>query len=99
MITIYVTYSGDAHTRFDREYYVNVHLPLVLKSWGPYGLASVAAFFPAEDGAGTIAVCECKFRDEAALEVAFRSPHTPAVMADVANFTDVQPSRSRAVPL
>ena len=99
MTTVFVTYDGDANTRFDREYYVSSHLPLVLEAWGPYGLESAAAFFPASDGAGTIAVCVCTFKDEASVEMSFASPQTLRVMADVLRFTDMQPSQSRAVPL
>jgi uncharacterized protein (TIGR02118 family) len=99
MITIYVTYSGDAATRFDREYYVRRHLPLVREGWAAHGLASAAGFFPAEDGPGIIALCVCTFRDVAAWEAAFRSPQTPGIMADIANFTDVAPARSQAMTL
>lgn len=98
-VIIYVTYQGTAETRFDRDYYVREHLPLVTRSWAAYGLESVAAFFPAAPQTGTIAICECRFRDEAAVAAAFASPKAPAVMADVARFTDVAPSRSRAVSL
>ena len=99
MTTLFVTYPGDAHTRFDREYYVRAHLPLVQEAWGPHGLETIAALFPAGEGAGTIAVCVCGFRDEAAIQAVVDSPQTPRVMADVANFTDAKPSQSRAVPL
>ena len=96
MTTMYVTYAGDAATRFDREYYVRHHLPLVAACWTPLGLQSCAAFWPADDGAGTIAIAECRFRDEAALRAALASPETPRVMADVARFTDAQPAQSLA---
>ena len=33
MITMYVTYPGDASTRFDRTYYVQHHVPLVMDVW------------------------------------------------------------------
>ena len=99
MTTLFVTYPGDARTRFDREYYVRQHLPLVKEAWGPHGLETVAAFFPAGDGAGTMAVCVCGFRDEAAMQAAIGSAQTPRVMADVERFTDAKPSQSRAVPL
>ncbi len=97
MTTLYVTYPGDAATRFNREYYVRTHLPLVMKAWGAYGLETAAAFFPSSDGAGTIAVCICGFRDDAAIRAALASPGTGGVMADVKNFTDAEPSRTRAV--
>ncbi len=99
MTTVFVTYPGDSRTRFDRDYYVSTHLPLVRQAWGPYGLESCAAFFPAGDGAGTIAVAVCSFRDAAALQAALGAPETARVMADVATFTDATPSQSRAAAL
>ena len=99
MITMYVTYAGDAQTPFDRDHWINVHMPLVREAWGPHGLVSAAGFFPSGDGGGLIAVCPCVFRDEAAMKAALACPETGRVMADVKNVTDVTPSRSLAVPL
>ncbi len=99
VVQIYVTYQGRASDRFDRDLYVSHHLPLVMASWGKYGLESVRAFFPAGDADGTVAVCECLFRDEAAVEAAFSSAEMPEVMADVALFTNLTPNRFRTVPL
>jgi len=98
MTEMHVTCAGDAGTRLDRSHCVSTHLPPVLEAWGPYGLETVAALFPAGDGAGTIAVGICGFRDEAAIGAALGSPQTGRVMADVKTFTDAEPSRSRAVP-
>ncbi len=99
MITMYVTYAGDAGTPFNREHWIDVHLPLVRETWGPHGLVSAAGFFPSGDGGGLIAICPCVFRDEAAMNAALAAPGTAQVMADVKNVTDVTPSRSPAVPL
>ena len=99
MTTLFVTYAGDAGTRFDREHYVDVHLPLVTKAWAPCGMKAIGAFFPAGDGGGTVAVCVMQFGDEAALAAAVTSPATAEVMADVVNFTDAKPVQSRAQPL
>ncbi|MFM0730567.1 EthD family reductase [Paraburkholderia sediminicola] len=98
-VTIYVTYSGSADARFDRAWYVERHLPLVMTSWSQYGLESVTAFFPAGQQTRTLAICECRFRDQGALDAAFNSPEAPAVMADVPRFTDIAPRRARAVLL
>lgn len=98
-VVIYVSYQGAQESRFDRDYYVSKHLPLVMQSWQRYGLISVAAFFPPIDQAGTIAICECVFRDEAAVQAAFGSAEASAVMADVSRFTDLTPDRSRAAKL
>ena len=99
MTTVVVIYPGDASTPFDRDYYTRVHVPLVMKAWGPHGLRSCTAFFPAGDGGGTIAVAVCEFRDEAALQAALASPDTPRVMADVAKFTTAEPVQRRAAPV
>ena len=53
-VTVYVTYSGSAGARFDRTWYVERHLPLVMTSWSQYGLEEVRAFFPAP-------TCACRF--------------------------------------
>ncbi len=96
---MFVTYAGDAGTKFDRDHWINVHLPLVREAWEPHGLLSAGGFFPSGDGGGLIAICPCVFRDEAAMEAALASAETKRVMDDVRNVTNVQPGRSRAVPL
>src|SRR5690606_30015226 len=98
-IIVYVFYQGTPQTRFDRDYYVTRHLPLCMEAWQQYGLQSVSAFFPALEQSGTIAICECVFRDEAAIETAFASPEAPTVMADVPRYTEATPVRVRAVDL
>jgi len=99
MTTLFVTYPGDADTRFDRDYYLTTHLPLVRAAWGPHGLQTAAAFFPPTDGAGTIAVCVCEFESDDALQAAFAAPQTAGVMADIPHFTNAVPVRSRAAAL
>ena len=98
MITC-VTYSGDKTARFDREYYVQTHLPLVRKVWGHVGLEAIDAFFPADTGAGFIAIAVCRFRDAAAFQAAFAEPGTAEVMADVQHFTDIEPARFQLGPI
>ncbi len=99
MITMYVTYAGNAQTPFNRDHWINVHLPLVRECWGPHGLVSAAAFFPSGDGGGLIAICPCVFRDEAAMKSALSSSETKRVMDDVKHVTDVKPKQSLAQPL
>ena len=96
---IYVTYQGTPETRFDRGYYIDTHLPLVMKAWQQYGLESTASFFPTVAQSGTIALAELRFRDDAAVEASLASPEAPGVMGDIPNFTDVQPALARAVSL
>ena len=99
MQTVYVTYPGDAMTRFARNYYIETHLPLVLKSWRKYGLETVAAFFPEGSGAGMIAICACNFRDEQSVRDAFASSEAKEVMADIPHFTAATPAQSLATRL
>ena len=77
MTILYVAYRGDAEIRFDRDYYVAIHIPLVMEAWEPHGLESCEAFFPAGHGAGTIAIAECRFRDEASLQAPETGVATP----------------------
>lgn len=98
-VIVYVSYQGTRETRFDKDYYVERHLPLVMRAWAAYGLESASAFFPATVQDGTIAICECRFRDAAAIAAAFASPEAGPVMADVKRFTDVAPQRARALAL
>ncbi|WP_375160632.1 EthD family reductase [Bradyrhizobium sp. RDT46] len=95
--TMIVTCSGG--TFFDRDYYVDVHLPLALASWQKHGLESAAAFFPRDGDAVDVSVGVYRFRDEAALNAALASAETGAVMADVPRFTDAKVSRMIAAPL
>lgn len=99
MITMLVTYAGDAETPFDRNRWIDVHFPLVRECWGSYGLVSAAGFFPQGDGAGLIAVGVVTFRDEAAMKAALTSPETARIMADVDLVTAVVPRRSMVTPL
>jgi uncharacterized protein (TIGR02118 family) len=86
-----VTCSGG--TYFNRDHYVDVHLPLALACWGRYGLESAGAFFPRDPDAVDVSVGIYRFRDEAALHAALASAETDAVMADVPRFTDAAVSR------
>lgn len=95
--TLIVTCSGG--TYFDRDHYVDVHLPLALACWKRHGLESAAAFFPRDIHAVDVAVGIYRFRDEDALHAALASVETAAVMADVPLFTDATVSRSVGTPL
>jgi uncharacterized protein (TIGR02118 family) len=94
-VIIFVTYQGDAESRFDRAYYVERHVPMLRRVFGPLGMTSAQAFFPASDEAGTIAICECRYRDEASLSACYASPDMPGLAADVGNFTDIMPVQVR----
>ncbi|QCR38226.1 EthD family reductase [Nissabacter sp. SGAir0207] len=101
-VILYVSYTGTAQDRFDREYYSHKHVPMVIEAWKACGLVSAQALYPLsldENQPGTVAICECVFRDEAALEAALSAPGTPALVADVPNFTDLAGQHHRGAPL
>ena len=89
--TLILRYTGTARDRFDRDYYLTQHMPAVAREWTPLGLLSARAFFPdpAADAPGTVCICECAFRDEAAAKTAFAAPCAKELVADIANFTDL----------
>jgi uncharacterized protein (TIGR02118 family) len=93
---LFVTYPADGGSRFDRKYYVETHLPLVERAWGPFGLVSARAFFPAI-GSDQVAVAVLGFDDEASIGAALASAATEGVLADVAHFTDIAPQLARGV--
>lgn len=89
--TLIVTCGGG--TYFERDHYVDVHLPLALACWQRHGLESVSAFFPRDANAADVSVGIYRFRDEDGLHAALASAETEAVMADVSRFTDTTVSR------
>ena len=95
-VIMFVTYQGNAESRFDRTYYVERHLPMLRRLFGPLGMTSAQAFFPPVTETGTIAICECRYQDEAALKACFTSAGMPGLAADVGNFTDIMPVQVRA---
>jgi uncharacterized protein (TIGR02118 family) len=95
--TLIVTCSGG--TYFDRDHYVDVHLPLALACWQRHGLESACAFFPRNANAADVSVAIYRFRDVDALHAALASAETEAVMADVPRFTDATVSRIVGAPL
>ena len=45
-MTALIPYSGNPSSRFDRTYYRERHIPLVMQSWAQDGLLSLAALYP-----------------------------------------------------
>jgi uncharacterized protein (TIGR02118 family) len=94
MIKISVYYPNSSGVRFDMNYYVSKHLPMVQKKIGP-ALKAVAAEQGVAGGtpgspAPYIAVGHLTFDSVEAFQSAF-GPHAESIMADVANYTNVQP--------
>jgi len=91
-VSLQVIYPITKGTEFDFDYYLGTHMPLVAEHMGPHidrtlvtrGLAGGPDMPP-----GHFAVATMVFADAAAMDAAMRA--SGPVMADVANFTNVQP--------
>jgi uncharacterized protein (TIGR02118 family) len=94
MIKISVLYPNSAGARFDMNYYVSKHMPLVQKKLGA-ALKGVAAEQGVAGGAPGvaapfIAVGHLMCDSIETFQSAF-APHADSIMADLPNFTNVQP--------
>ena len=92
MANLVVSYPLHEGATFDADYYRDIHIPLVEASWGACGMTGAEILWPADDTQPVAAMVVLRFRDPAAIDAAMSSPATAAVMADIANFTNIQPS-------
>ncbi len=86
MIRMSVLYPKTEGATFDHDYYANSHVPLALKAWG----LESADIDKGVDGPYEAAV-HFTFDSTDAMQAALGSPNTGEVMADVANYTTIQP--------
>ncbi|MBC8239967.1 MAG: EthD family reductase [Alphaproteobacteria bacterium] len=95
MIKVSVLYANESGKSFDMDYYCNSHIPMVLEKVGAacskaevdQGLAGGAPDAPA----AYIAMGHLYFDSVESFQTAF-GPHAEAIMADVPNYTDIQPN-------
>lgn len=92
MANLVVTYPRAEGASFDAAYYRDTHIPLVEASWSESGLVGSEILWPFDSTQPFAAMVVLRFRDAAAIDTALASAATGAVMADVAKFTDIQPS-------
>jgi uncharacterized protein (TIGR02118 family) len=86
MIRVSVFYPSSEGSTFDHDYYRDSHVPLCLKTWGLGG----AQIDKGVDGPYVAAV-HFQFPTMEALQAAMGSEGTAAVLADVANYTNITP--------
>jgi uncharacterized protein (TIGR02118 family) len=91
MATLLVTYPLVAGARFDADYYVATHIPLVREKWTAHGLVEAMALLPDQDAPAFAAVALLAFRDRAAIDAALASAEAGDVFGDLPNFTDIAP--------
>lgn len=95
MATLIISFPERAGAKFDGEYYNATHAPMVENSWGPHGLIGLDVLYPMGPQPYRALVI-LRFRDQAAIDASMASEGTGAIMADVANFTDIEPRIFRA---
>lgn len=84
-----VVYPTAAASTFDMEYYLNNHIPLIKKRWGPQGLQSCSVVTGDKD-AGYYVQATMVWKNRALYE---NRTDVEEVSGDVKNFTDVAPYR------
>ncbi|VTU21241.1 EthD protein [Variovorax sp. PBL-H6] len=94
MIKVSVMYPNTAGARFDHDYYRDKHMPMLKEKMGDAcksytidkGLAGGAPGAPAP----YIGMCHIHCDSVESFQAAF-GPHAKAILADIANYTDLQP--------
>ena len=95
MIKVSVFYPDREGSKFDMDYYCNSHIPMVREKLGPAckNVAVEHGIAGATPGSrpGFIAMGHLYFDSVEAFQKAF-GPHADAIMGDIPNYTDIQPS-------
>jgi uncharacterized protein (TIGR02118 family) len=95
MIKVSVFYPNNEGSKFDMNYYCNSHIPMVRQKLGAAckGAAVEQGITGATPGSrpGFIAMGHIYFESVEAFQIAF-GPHAEAIMADISNYTDIQPT-------
>lgn len=94
MVRINVLFPRSDGARFDADYYVNRHLPLLHELLLPMGLAGIQAHAGTADGPGLasayLMVASLDFASPEDLRRAM-SVHGATIAADVGRCTDIEP--------
>ncbi len=94
MIKVTVLYPNSAGAKFDMKYYTSKHMPMVQRTCGPpcKGIAAEQGVGGGQPGSKPpyIALCHLTFDSVEAFQKAF-GPHAAEIMADIPNYTNVQP--------
>ena len=94
MTLVTVLYPQTATSRFDYGYYLQTHIPMVKEYWTPMGLQQVDILrgtASMDGGAPAFALMAVlHFTSQEDLQNALETHGNP-VMADIPNFTDVEP--------
>lgn len=94
MIKVSVLYPNTAGCKFDMNYYLDKHMPMVDRKLGSACKSIEVDQGVAGGGPGApapfVAIGHLYFDSVDAFQAAF-TPHAQDIMADIANYTDIQP--------
>jgi uncharacterized protein (TIGR02118 family) len=94
MIKVSVMYPNRPDARFDHDYYRDKHMPMVAQLLGAacrrYSVDKGLGGGMPGQAAPFVAQCHLYFDSVEAFQATF-APHGKAIMADVPNYTDLQP--------
>lgn len=85
MIRVSVLYPSSEGSTFDHDYYAATHVPLAASTWG------VGAEIDKGLNGPYVAAVHFFFESMEQFQAAMGNPGTQAVMADVANYTNIAP--------
>jgi uncharacterized protein (TIGR02118 family) len=95
MIKVSVLYANQDGSKFDMDYYCKSHMPMVQQKVGAAckGVAVEHGLSGATPGSrpAYIAMGHLYFDSAEAFQAAF-GPHAQAIMADIPNYTDIEPT-------
>ena len=95
MIKVSILYRNTQGSRFDMDYYVNIHMPISIQMLGDalrgvtveHGLSGMKP----ESKPAYIAMCHLLFDSIEAFLSAFL-PHAESIRNDIPSYTDIEPS-------
>lgn len=94
-ITTTVLYPNSANAKLDVNYYLNTHLPMAQRIWGPLGMKSwaVTSFIPGLDGSQPKYLVETvsEWTNADAAKDAIETDEGQEVLKDMENFTNISP--------
>ncbi len=92
MIKLSIFYPNLEGKKFDKDYYINTHMPMSIKLQGD-AIKNVQVDFGISGLPGTkptyIAMCHFLYDSIEAFESAFM-PHAEILTADISNYTDIE---------
>ena len=95
MIKVSVFYPAQNGSKFDMDYYCKSHIPMVQQKLGAAckGVAVEGGLAGATPGSrpAFVAMGHLYFDSAEAFQAAF-GPHAQEIMADIPNYTDIQPT-------